>query len=1371
MSQRPDNVMDPSDQGIKSDASNVLRHGSVSSVGSEDEPASSARSPPTTQPPHAVREQASENVPDSHPSSIAENPRHMVCASEIFPRVFLMCAPGGSPYRIILRDSASRNVEYWIEEQVTLASRRCLVFETGSSDAESELETRAGDLFRNQFLSFSAETVYSIPRLCDLFAAFTFWLSLDKESHIAVLDCTLPNFSIVGVGCCLLAFDSTVEAVLSLLTSRCDNLRIRASDKRYLSYFHKILHSSTTFRSRPILIKQLLVDACFCSETELEVLIRDSHGSECLNEQMVQFYDDESHSVAMHFPNFKNRLFQGDVEIILRSRRISLSYKFNTAFIDNLTSSSLHLPLREWDGIPGVVYPEKFSAQIITAPATNTTASPIVVSPISIPSDIDERKNLFLARHAVKVNPQSLGHFRSNRSPWDTTDIELALKICENDILESSECLRALFPVGESIRHKFSGPLSRLKGDSPLVSGSPPSEVQEVPLPPLPTTEGSSKTTVEKALEDSASIRTYLSQYSQRSRRTSVEAELFKSPVERSPVPQYEDAVEILTMFSEMKFSPPELGTPMFSVLGDSTGLGERGSPKLPQNITAELIESHEGISDNVGRLRGESDETRDEGFKSPIPETARVEGIESRIVDEEEQKSVGGERKRVAKSPPVVDERLEIDSVKSVVNNEGVTSVPVVNDSPKAVTGPPETSLSLQVRSEGPAMSPPVKGEAGMAPPIPTTPPPVVGKAVISPPLPTTPPPVNRKAIIAPPLPASPPPVNGKPVTSPPIPTSPPQVSQGFQQLSLQVDGDAVIFPSIPTSTQRVSSGEYVTPPVIGKAVPPPLITHSPPSPPQFKKGAAPPLPGRPSLGKASPPSLPSERHQQAPAIPTEFRKAVASLPLRRAPPPSLDDSVVAGKKTGNEGQTEETAGVPATLPLGRKLHWKPLRNVESTIWETLDVDTSADFSGLKQVFEDDNAGKPKAAAGVPSGGQAGNPSSHVVTLFEGKRAQNIGVVVARVPIEVMTAKLTSLDAEALSIENLERLKMILPTEEEAQIFNQFKGEISALRDIEQRVLHLFRLPRLSQRIRFCLVSLQLPGALNELQTEIQLLRKCGLEIRNSGKLKKTLHVVLLLGNYVNRGETRGFSIESLGKLMEFKSASDPGITTLHFLAARLLSSDPSLVELYQEMPSLKQVVKITPESITQGVTMARNDPEAVKNELKSHAGMYSPEAVERMRTFVGMIEPRIQGLVSEWSACEKELVELRKFFGEDPKKLSVDDFFGHLRNFIDSLANACFELKKRPKKFEKIVSGLRSGDSSVTETPVASASGTSASISSSKPVQWSKKSTEEVVKESGGKVPAPVKVAVPSGSSGEWKSVKRPQTLSDVHLRSSGP
>ena len=71
--------------------------------------------------------------------------------------------------------------------------------------------------------------------------------------------------------------------------------------------------------------------------------------------------------------------------------------------------------------------------------------------------------------------------------------------------------------------------------------------------------------------------------------------------------------------------------------------------------------------------------------------------------------------------------------------------------------------------------------------------------------------------------------------------------------------------------------------------------------------------------------------------------------------------------------------------------------------------------------------------------------------------------------------------------------------------------------------------------------------------------------KVLKSGKFKKFLELVLLIGNYMNAGsrnqQSFGFDIDYLSKLRDSKSA-DNSMTMLHFLAD-LIENNPEYCEI----------------------------------------------------------------------------------------------------------------------------------------------------------------------------------------------------------------
>lgn len=44
-------------------------------------------------------------------------------------------------------------------------------------------------------------------------------------------------------------------------------------------------------------------------------------------------------------------------------------------------------------------------------------------------------------------------------------------------------------------------------------------------------------------------------------------------------------------------------------------------------------------------------------------------------------------------------------------------------------------------------------------------------------------------------------------------------------------------------------------------------------------------------------------------------------------------------------------------------------------------------------------------------------------------------------------------------------------------------------------------------------------------------------------------------------------------------------------------------------------------------------------------------------------------------------------RFFGEDPRRCSVEDFFGTVKAFLDTYKRACGDIRRNPKKFQQLI------------------------------------------------------------------------------------
>ncbi|EER06127.1 conserved hypothetical protein [Perkinsus marinus ATCC 50983] len=159
----------------------------------------------------------------------------------------------------------------------------------------------------------------------------------------------------------------------------------------------------------------------------------------------------------------------------------------------------------------------------------------------------------------------------------------------------------------------------------------------------------------------------------------------------------------------------------------------------------------------------------------------------------------------------------------------------------------------------------------------------------------------------------------------------------------------------------------------------------------------------------------------------------------------------------------------------------------------------------------------------------------------------------------------------------------------------------------------------------------------------------------------------------------------------MEFKSTNVPGVTMLHYVACRLMEgekgdqSDP--MKLVEELSLVVTATGESTEVIISTLTSMDRDMQMFQREAVQQASQYSEEALGRLESFTREASDEVNGVREEWTACEEALKELRRFFGEDPRRCSVEDFFGTVKAFLDSYKRACGDIRRNPKKFQQLI------------------------------------------------------------------------------------
>ncbi|KAG7387291.1 hypothetical protein PHYPSEUDO_014470 [Phytophthora pseudosyringae] len=389
----------------------------------------------------------------------------------------------------------------------------------------------------------------------------------------------------------------------------------------------------------------------------------------------------------------------------------------------------------------------------------------------------------------------------------------------------------------------------------------------------------------------------------------------------------------------------------------------------------------------------------------------------------------------------------------------------------------------------------------------------------------------------------------------------------------------------------------------------------------------------------------------------------------LPNAAAPSIQAAPSAPSTTAARRAHLSIAIKPVVKAKTRSFYWQHLKAeaIKGTIWEELEKEHSnesnQDFLTLTEseleVLETEFP--PPAACGPGTGtrrggsmsgiGSPGGPASplaspRVVFLIDRARSNNISIIVKqfRMSNAALRMAIMKMDSEVLTLDRVQGLIKILPTEEEIAAISGFSGDPTTLNGAELVLKELITVPRLKQRLSALETKHQFPALVRDLQTKINKIRVTSNEIAQSSELKTFLLVILQVGNKMNHGTPRagakGFRLNDLTKLVQLKS-TDKSVTLLHYVARMVRMKKGNVVRLSDSLASLYDVQSIPIPELQGDMNRINDITESINVELAAQRLKNRIEEKEENDLFVESMTVFVDEATKEVTSLKKDLDE----------------------------------------------------------------------------------------------------------------------------------
>ncbi|CAK9881392.1 unnamed protein product [Sphagnum jensenii] len=403
----------------------------------------------------------------------------------------------------------------------------------------------------------------------------------------------------------------------------------------------------------------------------------------------------------------------------------------------------------------------------------------------------------------------------------------------------------------------------------------------------------------------------------------------------------------------------------------------------------------------------------------------------------------------------------------------------------------------------------------------------------IAPPPLPPASPLVQRSP--QPPPPQSFPQGHGHPPPSPPLP--PPQGNSHLTIPPAPLHGQLPPPPPPPPTPGGAT-------PQLPSTLPAPSPPPPPPPPPLPPRGGPPPPPPPPPPPQGGPPPPPP-------------------LPPRAGPPPPPPPPPQGGPPPPPPPPPRQPTEVPSSPPKPlsklKPLHWDKVKAApdQSMVWDNLSKSFELDPAVLEALFGIQPAAPKKEQTKKPV---ASSAMAGQYAILDSRKAHNFSIQLRALGLTRREVCEALLEGDGLSIEVLETLVKVAPSDEEKKKFWNYSGNGLDLGPADRFLQGVLEVPNAFSRLNAMLYRAQYQDELHEIQDAIAILEMACKELKGSRTFRKLLEAVLKTGNRLNmgtfRGDARAFKLDNLLKLADVKG-TDGKTTLLHFVIQEIIKSE----------------------------------------------------------------------------------------------------------------------------------------------------------------------------------------------------------------------
>uniref|UniRef100_A0A182SMM8 FH2 domain-containing protein n=1 Tax=Anopheles maculatus TaxID=74869 RepID=A0A182SMM8_9DIPT len=372
--------------------------------------------------------------------------------------------------------------------------------------------------------------------------------------------------------------------------------------------------------------------------------------------------------------------------------------------------------------------------------------------------------------------------------------------------------------------------------------------------------------------------------------------------------------------------------------------------------------------------------------------------------------------------------------------------------------------------------------------------------------------------------------------------------------------------------------------------------------------------------------------------------------------------------------------------------LNWVALKpnQVRGTIFNELDdekLHRQIDFVDFEERFKI-GMGGPVTNGNCDMDGLTAFPSKRFkkpehISLLEHTRLRNIAISRRKLemPAETVIKAINNLDLKLLSLENVELLQKMTPTDQEQKLYKEYvieKKDLNQLTEEDKFMLQLTKVERISSKLSIMNYIGNFFECWHLISPQVYSIISASSSIKSSKKFRAVLEVILAFGNYLNsskRGPAYGFKLQSLDTLLDTKS-NDKRMSLMHYIVATIRQKFPELMNFDTELFCIDKAAQVSLEMLISDVSELEKGMETVRKEADLR-GKGTQSHV--LRDFLANSEEKLKKIKSDCKTAQESFKECIEYFGESSRNADANAFFSLLVRFVRAFKTCDQENEQR--------------------------------------------------------------------------------------------